>query len=130
MSDKEINLIQNNNYDTAREIHNLKRFKPEVRAANKADLISLFKCPIWVKEIENGYSKDHVNSPWLDVYTKIGPITIGWRSSVISIDWEGSDNKTPADELFPNEQCTKYGRLIHAWGLEKARDYIGRIVGE
>lgn len=104
------------------------------RAANeKKELLSLFPVPgtINFKEIPNGYCSDWCckHLPWFTAFTNIGPITIGWRKRVISIDWiETSQTKT-AHELFPNEDVTKEGKLIHAWGYDKAKEYIKVILG-
>jgi hypothetical protein len=60
--------------------------------------------------------------------TKVGPITIGWRKRVISISWKNTDVKQTANQLFPNKDTTKEGHLIHAWGYDKAKEYINRLL--
>lgn len=81
---------------------------------------------IFVEEIPNGYCSSYCckHLPWFVVTTKRGKITIGWRKRVININWEGSTIEQQASDLFPNEDVTKYDRNIHAWGLEKAKEYI------
>lgn len=72
---------------------------------------------------------------WLIVTTKVGHIKIGWRKRVINIDWSKTTNKTPGDELFKEEETTKGGGYednkcyVHAWSLEKAKEYLKKIVG-
>jgi hypothetical protein len=85
---------------------------------------------IFVEEIPNGYSNSwyYSQSPWYKVTTRKGIITLGWRKRVISIEWEPRVNPATADELFPNEDVTKYERLIHAWGYEKAKAYISQLL--
>lgn len=92
----------------------------------RADMLALFPAPIFVEEIPNGYCSDWCceDKPWFVVTTPIGRVTIGWRKRVISIDWRGSLVRRSADELFPKENVTKDGQLIHAWGREKAAEYI------
>lgn len=95
----------------------------------RIEILSLFEQPIYVTEIPNGYCHDACceHLPWFVVTTKIGPIKIGWRKSVISIDW--SETKAPdAEILFPKEDVTKHGQLIHAWGYEKAKEYISVLM--
>jgi hypothetical protein len=66
-------------------------------------------------------------TPWYKVTTRKGVITLGWRKRVIEISWEPSVNNE-ADELFPGEDVTKIGRTIHAWGYDKAKQYISRLL--
>jgi hypothetical protein len=97
----------------------------QVRAA----FLGLFPEPIFVEEIPNGYCSDWCckHLPWFVVTTKIGRIKIGCRKRVINIDW--SETKVPeAEALFPQEDVTKSGRSIHAWGFDKAREYVLRIL--
>lgn len=100
-----------------------------------AELKSLFNNPIYVKIIDNEYWGEHPYawaSPWLLVTTAKGVIKIGWRKRVINIDWSQSDVKTEARDLFPTEDVTKGDytnpRYIHAWGYEKAKEYLDKIL--
>lgn len=96
-------------------------------AQTKRDILACFPSNIYVKEIENGYSKNDIE-PWYIVTTSKGPIEIGWRKSVISINWRDSDIKERAEQLFTSEDVTKYDQLIHAWGYEKAKEYITKLL--
>ncbi len=140
LSEEEVRFVQNH----CPKIHDgllLLRAKkqaredPEKIAEHDECVKKLVDCfpdqPIHVKEISNGYCSEYccVNIPWLVVTTSRGPITIGWRKRVISIDWSQLDTlRWPADELFPNEDVTKHDHLIHAYGYEKATEYLGTIL--
>lgn len=95
-----------------------------------AERVGLTNCfperPIFVKPIPNGYCSraccEHL--PWFQMTTRLGVIKIGWRKRVISIDWSDSTVAREAKELFAGEDVTKDGRLIHAWGYDKAREYL------
>lgn len=80
--------------------------------------------PIYVKEIPNGYCNCCPHRVWLLVTTSIGVIKIGWRKSVIHLEWADSDVEATAEQLFPNEQVTKGDRYIHAYGYKKATEYL------
>jgi len=95
--------------------------------AEKSEIVSLFgDRSIYVEEIENGYDNNYYSKhlPWFIVTTNKGRIKIGWRKRVINIDWSDSIIEQDADTLFPEEDVTKYDKLIHAWSLEKAKKYI------
>lgn len=96
----------------------------------KQKILALFPTVIHAREIPNGYCNHAccIHLPWLVVTTPVGPITIGWRKRVISISWEDSDVKKTAEELFPDESTTKYDCLIHAWGYEKAAEYVTKLM--
>jgi hypothetical protein len=77
--------------------------------------------------IPNGYCPCDICAPWFTVSTDIGEITIGWRKRVINIDWEkvvkeGDEGRLL--ELFASENVTKGGGGIHAWGWDKAVEYL------
>lgn len=91
-------------------------------------LKACFPCPIYVKKAENPYFKDYTNKPRLIVTTHKGPISIHWRKRVIEIDWNESDVKTSSMEIFPDEDVTRGVKLIHAWGYQKAAEYIKKIL--
>ncbi len=97
-----------------------------IAAAEKKGLIDLFPDHIFVEEIPNGYGNMYYlrHLPWFIVTTKLGRIKIGWRKRVIEIDWSDSIIKHDARELFPDENVTKGEKYIHAWSLEKAKEYI------
>lgn len=78
---------------------------------------------------------DHC-APWFNVNTEFGTIKIGWRKRVINIDWSlleqtlkecGKLPKKNILSLFKKEDVTKEETLIHAWGWEKAEEYLTKI---
>jgi hypothetical protein len=104
---------------------------PEVIANIAKERIDLLACfpdnNIFVIELENGYSSEMVN-PWFFVTTKVGHFKIGWRKRVISIDWTATNIDISAEKLFPDEDVTKDGKLIHAYGYEKAKEYLNKLI--
>jgi hypothetical protein len=82
--------------------------------------------------IPNQYCQCEHCAPWFVVETPLTPmseglkgLTIGWRKRVINIQLDN-----PAInfvELFPKENVTKGSDYIHAWGYEKAEEYL-RVV--
>lgn len=85
---------------------------------------------IFVEEIPNGYCSDYCckHLPWFMVTTKAGHIKIGWRKRVIEIEWKKTLINQTAEELFTEEKVTKQNKLIHAWGYEKAKEYINVLL--
>ena len=73
--------------------------------------------------IPNQYCPCEHCAPWFDVKTELGVIRIGWRKRVINIECNWNDLK----QLFPNEDVTKEKNYIHAWGKEKAIEYLTKI---
>jgi hypothetical protein len=97
--------------------------------------------------IPNEYWKEDAE-PWCLARMPFGTLKIGWRKRVLSIDWsdvyadraariekrlelderywarqslrEAFDGKT----LFPNEDVTRWETGVHAWGAEKAVEYL------
>lgn len=105
-------------------------------AAERAQLVGLFSEPIFVEEIPNGYCSQYCckHLPWFVVTTKVGRIKIGWRKRVINIDWSETTCKIPGGVLFPTEESTKGEKgennpyYIHAWTIDKAKEYIECIL--
>ena len=115
----------------------------EINAAIKADhpqtvdeitknkeLVNLFKCPIFVEEIPNGYCDDWCcrHLPWFTITTSIGRFKIGWRKRVINIDWSETVSTGNSSDLFKDEDVTKGHKSIHAWSMEKAKQYLAIII--
>lgn len=102
------------------------------REETKQTLLGLFETPIFSKEIPNEYYGENspysFNFPWFLVTTSVGPIKIGWRKRVISIDWSQTIVPKTAEELFKEEDTTKDGKLIHAWTYAKAKEYLKVII--
>ena len=97
----------------------------------KEQLLSLFSEKIFYEQIPNGYCSDYCcrHIPWYIVTTRVGHIKIGWRKSVINIDWSRTVNTKTAKELFPKEEVTKGDKYIHAWSIKDAKRYIETILG-
>lgn len=82
-------------------------------------------------EIPNGYCSRECckHLPWFIYHTPDGDIRLGWRKRVISIEW--LENYKIFSHSFQAEDVTKgfsksedYSRYIHAWGKEKAIEYL------
>lgn len=85
---------------------------------------------VYIEPIPNGYCNQACCSqiPWYIITTIRGRIKLGWRKRVIQIDWSDSAIKSPAKDLFPEEDVIMDGKMIHAWGYEKARLYIDKLM--
>jgi hypothetical protein len=109
------------------------RLDPEAQKERQEERTKLLECfgdrVIYVEEIPNGYGTSwyYSQSPWYRVTTSKGKVTLGWRKRVIEISWEPHNGFT-ADVYFPNEDVTKFGYTIHAWGYEKAKQYLATIL--
>lgn len=66
------------------------------------------------------YVEERRNSPWWLVITEFGPIEIGWRKRVISIDWQD----TAARIEVTNDDVTKDKTMVHACSYVKALQYL------
>jgi hypothetical protein len=96
----------------------------------RAALVGLFSEPIYVAELPNGYS-DHWSSkcyPWFEITTTKGRFKVGWRKRVIYVEWMKEVCEKTAAQLFPDEDVTKDGRMIHAWSIEDAKRYVARVL--
>ena len=94
------------------------------------ELLSVFgDRSIYVEEIPNGYCSNYCckHLPWYIVTTNKGRIKIGWRKRVINIDWSDSIIRFSAIPFFPKEDVTKGEKFIHAWSIEKAKQYIDKL---
>lgn len=81
-----------------------------------------------MRAIPNGYHSGIYNTPWFIVETEKGPIKIGWRKRVISISWKGSNITHNGDVLFKDENVTTWETGCHAWGEDKAVEYLRRLL--
>jgi hypothetical protein len=114
------------------ETNHLNPETKERREEERRLLLDCFPFPmrIFVEEIPNGYCSEWCckERPWYVVTTPRGRIKIGWRKSVIQISWDGSEITQVPNELFPNENVTKFDRTIHAHGYEKAKQYLHTLM--
>jgi len=87
-----------------------------------------------IQEVRNQYwpdaaAYDDVRTPWWRMETIVGPVVIGWRKRVISIDWRGTDVRA----VVTTDDVTKTETLVHAWSTAKALEYLtslGRAIHE
>ncbi len=73
----------------------------------------------------NGYCPCEHCEPWAHMITEIGEIEIGWRKRVIHIDWKKTGCQFP--DLFKGQDVTQWATGIHAWGRDKAIEYLHRL---
>lgn len=66
------------------------------------------------------YAVYRQNNPWWLIFTKHGPIIIGWRNRVISISWADTDIRF----VVTQDDVAKTETLVHAWTIEKALEYL------
>ena len=113
------------------ETYNLDPNNKVVAEKERADILSVFgDRAIFVEEIPNGYCSQYCckHLPWFIVTTSKGRIKIGWRKRVILIDWIDSIIPDMSEKLFIDEDVTKFDKCIHAWGLDKAKEYIDKLL--
>lgn len=86
---------------------------------------------IYMEPLPNGYCSLPccLNKPWFRVTSKIGHVVIGWRKSVISIDWKDTQVKKSGESLS-SDNVTRWESGIHAYGVEKATEYIRALHAE
>lgn len=80
-----------------------------------------------LKPIPNRYCSCESCGPWFEASTPVGTFTVGWRKRVINIDWP--DFGKDVRHLFKEENVTQGASNIHAYGAEKAKEYLGKILG-
>lgn len=97
-------------------------------AKERADILSCFPEGCRHELIVNDYDKNP-NRPWMTVYTWVGPFEVGWRKRVIELKWHRTVlYKNIPYGLFDGEDVTRSEAYIHAWGIEKLRDYVQRLM--
>jgi hypothetical protein len=113
--------------EITRQFH--KSHQPSIERAmrQKEELLKCFPVPpVYVAETSNGYCNraccEHLK--WFQAHTKIGIILIGWRKSVINIDWSA----TKVRRVISTDDVTKSEIMIHAWGYDKAREYLADLL--
>jgi hypothetical protein len=106
-------------------------------ATVKQEILALFGGDVcYVDEIPNGYCSQWCckHLPWFIVTTPRGRIKIGWRKSVIHLEWTDTNIKGDAAAIFPKEEAwpgyetTQYDKVIHAHGYDAAKKYIRRLM--
>lgn len=80
----------------------------------------------YLQPIPNQYSPREDAPPWFFAYTKKGVIKIGERKRVINIDW--SQSYIEHDASIFEDNVTKEGSLIHAWGRDKCVEYLKKLL--
>ncbi len=82
--------------------------------------------PSAMAEIANGYCSKSccLHRPWLEVVTRLGVITVGWRKRVLNIDWAESHLRVDGTVLFKDEGVTVGPFFVHAWTYEKVAEYL------
>ncbi len=76
--------------------------------------------------VPNQYCQCDYCAPWFEIQTAAGEIVIGWRKRVINIQ-VSVGFRVGLEALFADEDVTKGRNYIHAWGYDKATEYL-RII--
>lgn len=74
----------------------------------------------------DAYTQLREENPWALMVTSFGPVVIGWRKRVISINW--ADTKVRA--VVTEDSVTKDETLVHAWTYAKALEYLTTLARE
>jgi hypothetical protein len=76
---------------------------------------------------KNEYCPCDICTPWYTAQTGgCPPFTIGWRKSVINVDWSETGISLP--DLFEGEPVTRGNHYIHAHGYEKLTQYLTKLL--
>lgn len=103
-----------------------------LKATTREEIMKVFRDAMIItgrwEEIPNEYGSASYNGPWFNVATTFGKVKIGWRKRVVSIEVTFPEGKPlTLTTLFSDEDVTKWENGIHAWGYEKAAEYLCRI---
>lgn len=82
-----------------------------------------------IRQVPNEYPDQ--NGPWLLLGGDQYAIVIGWRRRVIQISWDRGSLATDGHQLFADveaEGITVGDRYVHAYGYEKAGEYLKRLL--
>ncbi len=118
-----INIILSNAFANIREI----TFAGD---GHINDFKLIFPSECKYKKILNEYTRNEYSDPWFYFYTNSGVVKIGRRKRVINIDWSNFPDPVTAEELFPEEKCTKGLHNIHADSLFTCKRYVEKILKE
>lgn len=106
--------------------------KQNEAAEERKKLLEVFcEREISVETIPNGYCSDYCckHRPWFMITAGRHMIKIGWRKRVIEIEWDESlKHFVKERNLFASEDVTKSDTYIHAWGYDKAKEYIDKLL--
>ena len=103
------------------------------RKEHVVELTELFRSAgfdsIYVETIDSEYCSESCcyKFPWIIVTTSKGRIKLGWRKSVMNLDWSDSDLGIDGEKMFKDENVTKGTRYIHCWSKEKAIEYLKKL---
>ncbi len=103
----------------------------EIAANERRMLLECFETEsVFVSTLPNGYCPRGCckHRPWFRVTTSVGHFTIGWRKRVINIDWSDTVGTGNGEDLFKGEDTTVGTKYVHAWGYEKAKEYVEKII--
>lgn len=103
--------LESTRLDTGTEAAKNQQLKQFKDAFEKAGLAGIF-----VEEIPNGYEKELLAHPWLIITTKFGHFKVGWRRSVINLDWTRTTIKEEPEQI----------EVFAGW---KARTTMGTVEG-
>lgn len=66
-------------------------------------------------------------TPWIVGKFPFGNVKVGWRASVLSIDWSGMAGSPDYSSLFDDVQSTKWAHGVHANTRALAVEYLSRL---
>lgn len=117
--DEILRLIRSNDDERKQKVNSVKQ-----------SLMDCFDGPIYVEEIPNGYCSSWCceDKHWLKVTTEIGHFVIGWRSSVIQLEWNETIVSQTSKDLFPDNHQSNSTRSVHVDTYKQAKEYIKTII--
>jgi len=68
------------------------------------------------------WGQDDITGPWVDTYTDIGKIRVGWRKRVVEVKFS-DETEIYIPEIIEDD-VSKGDRLFHAWSIDKLAEYL------
>lgn len=89
----------------------------------------------YAHEIPNEYWPEtcvlkRLKSPWFRIHTTLGGFKVGWRKSVIELDWSDTCIRGKSREIFPDENVTRDDHYIHCDNWEFFGNYLKKLRGQ